>query len=273
MQIYTLYVGQGNFNVIVGDNEAIIVDSYVPLTLDPPAINIKGALSKILNGKLLKGVMMTGFDADHFNPIGLKIILNKYRPEWIMYPRYYKETKNANECFKIIKSFETQKEFKKISVGLSDNDLRFYLKLSDDFTFEVFSPHLDDMTSSNNCSLVCKVKERKTGLSCLVTGDTENMRWENILEIFKEKVKSHVLFAPHHGSIGAMSDELMMFVEPHTVVVSAGVGNQFDHPHDETLDVISEYTSEYFCTNQEDCGVSILTSVNQNEIATYRFTL
>ena len=99
--------------------------------------------------------MVTGFDSDHFNEVGIKIILNKYRPNWIMYPKYFKATKTADACFAVIKSFETQKAFTKYSVSLDRNDTRFYKKLSTDFQIEAFSPHAEDMNSSNNCSLVC----------------------------------------------------------------------------------------------------------------------
>ena len=130
MNIYTLNVGQGQFVVVVGSKEAFIVDTYVPLDPKVDIVNVKGALATILKDKNLIGLMITGFDDDHFNEVGLKIVLNKYRPDWIMYPKYFKKTTNADTCFGVIKSFENQKEFKRVSVSLSDNKSRFYTKLS-----------------------------------------------------------------------------------------------------------------------------------------------
>lgn len=185
MNIYTLNVGQGQFVVVTGDKEAIIIDTYVPLNPAKEIVNVKSALAKILKGKNLIGLMITGFDADHFNEIGMKIVLNKYRPNWIMYPKYFKKTKEADACFAAIKSFEGQKPIKKYSVCLDKNDTRFYTKISSDFGIEAFSPHSEDMNSSNNCSLVCKIKERSTGRTYLVTGDTENSRWSSITPEFR----------------------------------------------------------------------------------------
>ena len=91
MKIYTLNVGQGQFVVVTGPTEAIIVDTSVPLSADPPIINVKSALTDILKGKNFIGLMITGYDSDHFNEIGVKIALNKYRPNWIMYPKYFKK--------------------------------------------------------------------------------------------------------------------------------------------------------------------------------------
>ena len=157
MKIYTLNVGQGQFVVVVGSAEAIIVDISIPTSLAKPIINVKGALADILSGKKLIGLMITGFDADHFNEIGVKVALNKYRPNWIIYPRYFKKTSSADAAFAAIKQFESQKEFTRHSISLGDNNSRFYNDLSKEFYFEVFSPHKEDMNSSNNCSLVCKI--------------------------------------------------------------------------------------------------------------------
>ncbi len=209
MIIYTLNVGQGQFVVVTGNTEAIIVDTYVPLNPTNDVINVKGALANILSGKNLVGLMVTGFDSDHFNEVGIKLILNKYRPDWIMYPKYFKNTQTADSCFAAIKTFEQQKTFKKFSISLERNDTRFYKTLSQDFVIEAFSPHAEDMNSSNNCSLVCKIMERSSGRSYLVTGDTENDRWSSITRIFRGTIGSDILDAPHHGSRNGISEAAM----------------------------------------------------------------
>ena len=140
MDIYTLNVGQGNLNVIVGAKEAIIVDTYVSTTGAQKIVNVKGALASILSGKNLVGLMITGFDNDHFNEVGLSIVLNKYRPIWIMYPKYFKETQNAQRCFKIIDNHDIQSEkFRRYSILLTDNLKRFYPNICSDFEFQIFS--------------------------------------------------------------------------------------------------------------------------------------
>ena len=148
MQIYTLNVGQGQFVVVTGTSHAFIVDTFVPLSPSQPVINVKSALATILAGKELVGLIITGFDADHFNEVGMRIVLNKYRPNWIMYPKYFKKTDTASTCFSIIESFEKEKKFTRYSVSLSDNATRFYNNLSSEFVFEAFSPHSADMNSS-----------------------------------------------------------------------------------------------------------------------------
>jgi beta-lactamase superfamily II metal-dependent hydrolase len=270
VNIYTLNVGQGQFVVITGNTQAIIIDTYVPLNPTNDIVNVKGALASILQGKLLVGLMVTGFDADHFNEVGMKIVLNKYRPNWIMYPKYFKDTRVADSCFAVIKTFETQKPFTRYSVALDKNDTRFYNKLSDDFQIEAFSPHSEDMNSSNNCSLVCKIKERATGATYLVTGDSENDRWQSICQIFKSSIASHVLAAPHHGSRNGISETAIKLINPHTVLISAGVNNQYNHPAPEATKLFSAHAEKYFLTSSGG-GQSLKTVATGTAVDTYKF--
>lgn len=270
MEIYTLNVGQGQFVVVTGDTQAVIVDTYVPLNPTNDVVHVKAALATILQGKELVGLMVTGFDSDHFNEVGMKIVLNKYRPNWIMYPKYFKETNVADACFGAIKSFESQKAFVRHSVSLSQNDTRFYNKLSTDFQFEIFSPHSADMNSSNNCSLVCRIKERSTGCTYLVTGDTENDRWESIVQYFGKSLASDVLAAPHHGSNNGVTAEALGKINPHTILVSAGVDNQYGHPGNEAAKLFSTYSNNWYSTSGAG-GQSIKTIVTKREIKSVQF--
>lgn len=263
MKIYTLNVGQGQFVVVVGNSEAVIVDTSIPLSPAKPIINVKSALADILTGKNLVGLMITGFDADHFNEVGVKIVLNKYRPDWIMYPKYFKDSKEANAGFAAIQEFEQQKAFTRYSISLSDNNKRLYGTLSNDFSFEVFSPHKEDMDSSNNCSLVCKIAEKSTGATYLVTGDTEKSRWESITSIFGARIKSDVLDAPHHGSKNGITSDAIKQIQPDTVLISAGVENSYGHPDAEAVKIFNSATKKVYSTNDGKEGRSILTVISK----------
>jgi len=271
MNIYTLNVGQGQFVVITGDTQAFIVDTYVPLNPTNDIINVKGALATILQGKELVGLMVSGFDSDHFNEVGMRIVLNKYRPDWIMYPKYFKKTNTADACFDVIKSFESQKAFTRYSVSLSQNDTRFYNRLSTEFRVEVFSPHSADMNSSNNCSLVCRVKERSSGRTYLITGDTENDRWRSIVHYFGDALASDVLAAPHHGSKNGISAEAIALIKPHTILISAGINNQYGHPDKEATRLFAYYAEQYYSTSYGG-GQSLKTVASAQEIKSVKFT-
>lgn len=271
MQIYTLNVGQGQFVVVTCTNHAFIIDTYVPLTPDASVINVKGALASILAGKELVGLVVTGFDADHFNEVGMRLVLNKYRPNWIMYPKYFKPTQTANTCFSVIETFEKQKPFDRYSISLADNSKRFYNGLSSEFYFEVFSPHSDDMNSSNNCSLVCKVTEISSGATYLITGDTENDRWTSIVKYFGSSIGANVLAAPHHGSKNGISAAAIAKISPKTVLISAGLDNQYGHPDAEALALFKTYAGNYYSTNWGG-GQSIRTEALATGVNSFKFT-
>lgn len=267
MEIHTLNVGQGQFVVVTGATEAVIVDSYVPLSSSKQEIEfIRKALPQILRGKFLVGLMITGFDDDHFCEVGLGVILYTYFPKWIMYPKYKKETANAGRCFRMISS---RNGLARIPVELSNLDYRFFGDLSRDFSFEVFSPHTNDMSSSNNSSLVCKIVERSTGKSYLVTGDTENERWDSMTRIFHRNLKADVLAVPHHGSDHGITSSAIQMIAPDTALISAGVRNPFGHPEPSLLRILQNGAREVHSTNWGG-GQSLRTDVNIFGIQTYK---
>lgn len=271
MTIYTLNVGQGQFVIVTGKTDAIIIDTYVPLTTQQKITNVKGALATALDGKKLVGLMVTGFDSDHFNEVGLKIVLNKYRPEWLMYPKYFKQTDEANACFKIIEEKTVTSPLMRLAIRLSDSTKRFYTTLSSEFDFEIFSPHHADMDSSNNCSLVCAIHEKASRTRYLVTGDTETGRWDSLVRYFGSQMQSLILAAPHHGSRNGITEPAMSLIRPHTVLISAGINNSHGHPHSEPVRIFNKYATGVHCTAWNG-GQSLKTETNGISVATTTFT-
>src|SRR5580698_8681992 len=98
MQIITANVGQGALSIVRHQGEAIIVDTNIPPVGDTVAF-VKELLAFGIKGHNLKGLILTGFDDDHSDDVGVSLILRKYRPDWVMYPTYYKDTKTAGRVF------------------------------------------------------------------------------------------------------------------------------------------------------------------------------
>jgi competence protein ComEC len=71
--------------------------------------------------------------------------------------------------------------------------------------------------------------------SFLLMGDAEADTEESILQSGLE-VSSDVLKVGHHGSNSSTTDDFLNGVSPSIAIVSAGKNNQYDHPHQETLD-------------------------------------
>jgi beta-lactamase superfamily II metal-dependent hydrolase len=273
MQIITANVGQGAFAIVRHQGEAIVVDSNIPPSDDDTVAFMKELLAYALRGHNLKGLVLTGFDDDHSDVVGVSLILRKYRPDWVMYPTYYKDSREAKRVFEVIngevaarRSSNTPLE--KRSVRVDNVASRRLTGLSDNFDFELFSPHIEDMDSSNNGSIVLKVTGRgPRGFSYLVTGDTEIARWETICRLFGTSLKCHVLAAPHHGSRNAVHPASLLAIEPHTVLISAGVESQYGHPHPQAVKVYKQVAKYVYATNMEG-GVTLLTEPGTTELTT-----
>lgn len=211
MNIVTVNVGQGALAIVRHQGEAIIVDSRIPPSGDKTVAHVKELLAKSLKDHFVKGLILTGFDDDHSDMDGASIVLRKYRPDWVLYPTYFKDSTEAKNVFALIDSEidarrTTANPLRKVSVRLDKLASRHLKGLSDNFDFELFSPHIEDMDCSNNCSIVLKLTGRgPRGFSYLITGDAEIARWETIYKLFGSALKSHVLAAPHHGSKNAAS--------------------------------------------------------------------
>ena len=270
MEVLTVYVGQGALAAIRHQGEAVIVDSR---WLAEKAKTIEHQLRVFLKDQWVAGLVLTGFDDDHADPYGVDYILEVYRPDWVMYPKYYKDTDNATEVFNVIRKHERRREgtshpLRKISVRLDRLDSRLPPDLLRSFESELFSPHIEDMDNSNNCSIVLKLAGiGGDGFSYLVTGDTENARWDTITRLFGHALKSDVLSAPHHGSKNASHPKMALLVSPNTVLISAGVDNQYGHPDPQALKIYQRVAQHVFQTNVQE-GVSLHTKRNGNDFLT-----
>jgi beta-lactamase superfamily II metal-dependent hydrolase len=273
MNIVTVNVGQGALAIVRHQSEAIIVDCQVPASGNDTVASVKQMMALALKNHRVRGLILTGFDSDHSEIVGASLVLRKYRPDWIMYPSYYKDTAEAKRVFALIASEvkarqDTNNPLTRIGVRLDRLASRSLTGLSDKFDFELFSPHIEDMDSSNNCSIVLKLTGRGSGgFSYLITGDTENPRWDTISRLFGSALKSHVLAAPHHGSRNATHPKSLLDIAPHTVLISAGVESQYGHPHSQALQVYARVAKHVFSTHMEG-GVSLLTQPGQTEITT-----
>jgi len=272
MNIITANVGQGALAIVRDSGEAILVDSRIPASDDETVAYVKELLAVSLKNHYVKGLILTGFDDDHSDLVGASIILRKYRPDWVMYPTYYKDSTEAKLVFALIDEEVAARRtssnpLRKVSVRLDQLADRKLRGLSDHFDFELFSPHIEDMDCSNNCSIVLKLTGRgPRGFSYLITGDTENARWDTICRLFGSALKSHVLAAPHHGSKNATHPASLVHIAPHTVLISAGVDSQYGHPHGGALRVYGNI-AKVFSTNMEG-GVTLLTEPGATELTT-----
>jgi competence protein ComEC len=265
MDVITLYVGQGDLSIVRHNGEAIIIDSHLPDCLDGGRAALESRIASVVKNHAVSGLVLTGFDADHCCPAGVEAILSSYMPDWVMYPKYYKDTDCAAEVFEIIEKARRSRAawnpLQRVSVRLDQLSSRLLSGLSYQFILELFSPHVEDCDNSNNSSIVLKITGVGDSYSYLVTGDTEIDRWDRISQLFGTSLKSDVLSAPHHGSRNGAHPESLILIGPNTVLISAGVDNQYGHPHPQAVRAYSQVADHVFTTNVEG-GVTLVTKRN-----------
>lgn len=266
MQLLTLYVGQGSLAAVRAGNEVIIVDAHMPdIENHITVAEIEATLDVFVGERLVRGLILTGFDRDHACPTGVDSILKRYEPMWVMYPKYYKDTDSAADVFATIASEVTRREKTQWplvlhSVHVNAEDSRYLFQLANNFTFELFSPHMDDMDSSNNSSIVMKLGGIGVdGFRYLITGDTETERWENINKYFAKYLASDVMAGSHHGSRNGVNAKTLLAVNPNTVLISAGVENSYGHPDSVAVQAYQQVAKHVYATNSVEEGTCLFT--------------
>ena len=89
----------------------------------------------------------------------------------------------------------------------------------------------------------------------LFTGDLEKDAEEAVAELLAEEQKRgaapaayDVLKAGHHGSKNATGESLLETIRPSCAFLSAGKGNRYGHPHEETLERLAKWNVSLYNT-------------------------
>src|SRR5262249_8049168 len=98
-----------------------------------------------------------------------------------------------------------------------------------------------------------------TGFSYLITGDTETDRWDSINKYFAKYLPSDVMAAPHHGSRNGVNAKTLISVNPNTVLISAGVENEYGHPDSVAVSAYQQVAKHVFATNSVADGTCLFT--------------
>ncbi len=116
----------------------------------------------------------------------------------------------------------------------------------------------------NEASMVLAVQYG--GFDMLLTGDVEG---EGEMQLTKQLEESYldctweVLKVAHHGSKNSSTEEFLRQVQPAYALISAGQGNRYGHPHQETVKRLADVGSKVYST--QDNG-AIMVEVEDGKI-------
>src|ERR1700727_923156 len=102
MDILTLYVAQGSLAAVRAGQEVLLIDAHMPDCDDVTQEEIEASLEVFIGKRIVLGLILTGLDKDHACPAGVESILTRYQPNWVMYPKYFKDTDAAGDVFATI---------------------------------------------------------------------------------------------------------------------------------------------------------------------------
>lgn len=114
--------------------------------------------------------------------------------------------------------------------------------------FTILAPNGDSYSSLNNYSVVLQVVNGQD--SFLFTGDAETESEQEMLQNGLS-LRSTVLKVGHHGSRSSSSEEFLNAVSPTYAIISCETGNDYGHPHQETLDRLQAHKISYFRTDTQ----------------------
>jgi competence protein ComEC len=121
-------------------------------------------------------------------------------------------------------------------------------------SFNVLNPaSLDDTTNNNSIVLSLSYGEN----DFLFMGDAEKEAEASMLAAGVVQ-DIEVLKVGHHGSKTASSLDFLNVAKPEIAIYMAGTGNSYGHPHQETIDALTQIGAEIYGT--DTCGTIVVTS-------------
>lgn len=284
-----LYVGQGEATLMVIPSGESFIYVLIDTNQDEKneGINLAKLLSDLLDDKL-DVFINTHPHNDHLR--GLSDIQNEIDISEVWHSGH-KPGKKHDDAYKeleeIIKNVGGENTFVLFGtndpnkIRESDKETEIERKLGD-IDYIVLSPaeyvseeieEEDPEVRYNRIHEQCAVIKFTYGNEprhILITGDADKPAWEkHITEYHKEKLRSDVLSAIHHGSRSFFKDreedeksyeDHIQAIQPNHLVISAPKQSesQWGHPHDDAIEIYKKYVGEdeiYHLGDKRSCVI------------------
>lgn len=242
LEMHFLDVGQGDCTLITCDGHSMLIDA---------GKNDQGTeIQSYLESKGITGfdyVIGTHPDSDHIG--GLDVILYKFGAKHVFMPDYSKDTKTYDDVVQVIKNKNLKRQQPKVGSTWKLGGAEFTIVAPND----TYAGQANDYS----IGLILTHGDKKF----LLTGDAEE---DSEADMLKNGIslKADVYKAAHHGSKTASTEEFLEEVSPEYVVISAGEGNSYGHPHAEVLNRLRSMGVKVFRTDEQ--GTIVLKSDGRN---------
>jgi competence protein ComEC len=231
LRVHYIDVGQGDSILIQINTKNLLIDAG---DKDHKG-NVKSYLKK-QGVKKLDYVVATHPHEDHIG--GMTDIINNFQIGKFYAPKKTTTTNAFEDMVTALKKKNTKINVAKAGVSFN---------LDDNVECEMLAPNSSDYGSNdNNYSAVVKITYGNTKF--LFTGDAEKLSEKEIIST-KSDLTCDVLKVGHHGSSSSTSKEFLEKVNPKIAVISCGKGNDYGHPHKETLASLKNINAKIYRTD------------------------
>ncbi len=242
MKVHYIDVGQGDSELIQIGDKNVLIDAGCN---DNKALNYlkSQGISK------LDCVIATHPHEDHIG--GMTSVINNFEVGEFYAPKVTHTTRTFENMIKALQSKGLKITTKNVGDTLTIGNA----------TMQFLAPNSSMYQDLNNYSIVTRLKYGNT--SYLFTGDAESLSEGEILAKQLD-ISADVLKLGHHGSHSSTSQAFLDKVNPQYAIVSCGKGNDYGHPHKETIDKLNAKNIEILRT---DVSGTIVSTSNGNDIS------
>ena len=248
LEVYFIDVGQGDATLIRASNgETLLIDGGRSRTRIRDRLNTLGISD-------LDAVLATHPDADHI--AGLLEVFDLYEIERFYWNGFVHDTQTFDNLMDA-----AQSEGAEISVATRGD----FIPLGD-LSLQVLHP--STLSGDSNVDSIVILLSCGT-VEILLTGDAEIPSEEDMLAA-GVLMDVDVLKIGHHGSRTSSSNDFLAITSPEIGIISAGLDNQYGHPHTEVIDRLDTAGVELLYTDISDADDTIVLS---SDCQSYYFAL
>lgn len=243
LEVNFIDVGQGDSELIrTPDNKTMLIDAGTNASTNSLISYLKSQKVKTINYLILSHP-----HEDHIG--GADAVIKDFNVITVYMPKVTTTTKTFEDVLLAMKS-------KGVKASQPAQGTSFNLG---EANCTVLGPINADQDDLNTYSIVIKLTYGKT--SFLFTGDAQVSNEEDMISEGFD-LTATVLKVGHHGSNTSTSQQFLDATNPKYAVISCGVGNDYGHPHQETIEKLQDAKISVYRTDES--GTIVATSDGNN---------